>query len=217
MTQYNNSIPSVTTIIMGSSKQALEKWKQRQILLTALETTKLYQETDISYTDRVISIFQSQSSKNINIGNQIHQWIEQGFKKEGLKGKGLAYYSVAYKETCSHCGIKSWECEYPFKTRLYTGKVDLCNKDYIIDVKTKESLDYKKTMIYDDHIMQLAAYRNGLNYLGATCGILFISTTKIQSKLVLIEESKIKRGWAMFKSLLDYWYAKNGKNISSLL
>jgi len=80
----------------------------------------------------------------------------------------------------------------------------------VIDFKTKEFTDPKKVEAYDEHLMQLAAYRIGLNLPKARCANVFVSVT--EPGLVVVkewEQEELERGWVMFESLLNYWQAKN--------
>lgn len=132
---------------------------------------------------------------------------------------GEIYLHAANVELLKHGLDDSWECERTFARDGYGGKVDLwkryvrsCAKNVILDTKTTDkSLDGLKT--WDDHAMQLGAYRHGLDDPGAECGILFVSTKDVAAKLVMIPEEQLQRGWNMFQALLSYWYAKTGLEV----
>jgi hypothetical protein len=64
---------------------------------------------------------------------------------------------------------------------------------------------------YDEHVMQLAAYRVGLKVPQARCANVFVSVTEPGLvKIVEWDAEEIERGWAMFDALRQYWYAKSG-------
>jgi hypothetical protein len=103
---------------------------------------------------------------------------------------------------------KSFACELGFG-----GKLDLCTFDgdgIVIDFKTKEFTDPAKVDAYDEHLMQLAAYRLGLNLPQARCANVFVSVTE-PGLCVTKEwsEDDLERGEEMFYHLLKYWQAKN--------
>jgi hypothetical protein len=80
----------------------------------------------------------------------------------------------------------------------------------VADIKTKEFSDPDKVDLYDDHLMQLAAYRVGLGIPAARCANVFVSRSV--PGLVVVkewEEKDLKRGWAMFCALLQFWQLKN--------
>jgi hypothetical protein len=85
-------------------------------------------------------------------------------------------------------------------------------KDYgiVIDIKTKEFTDPDKVDGYDEHLMQLAAYRVGLGIPEARCANVFVSRNV--PGLVVVKEwehDDLIRGWKMFMALLQYWQLKN--------
>jgi hypothetical protein len=102
----------------------------------------------------------------------------------------------------------------------YGGRIDLVSNDYsiVLDIKTKDNKDLSESMVYDEHIMQLAAYAGGIKYSGLNnkkpiiCANVFVSTKKDTDIKVLIVEHKkeeIDRGFNMFLNLLHYWQYKN--------
>jgi hypothetical protein len=80
----------------------------------------------------------------------------------------------------------------------------------ILDIKTKEFTDPDKVEGYDDHLMQLAAYREGLNIRKARCANVFVSRS-VPGLIKIIEwsDEDLHRGWRMFDSLLQFWQFKN--------
>jgi len=80
----------------------------------------------------------------------------------------------------------------------------------VVDIKTKEFDDPKKVDGYDEHLMQLAAYRMGLKLPAARCANIFVSRSVAGLvKIVEWSEDDLKRGWLMFQSLFNYWLLKN--------
>lgn len=211
-------VPSVTTISREAAKPSLENWKAQQVLLAALTLPRDDGEAEQDYVARIMADSKEQAVKAAERGTLIHAWIQQGFEGKPLPEDGEIYYHVANVELLRHdLGIgfgSTWQCEMTFARDGYGGKVDLRqHKRIIIDIKTKDApLEGLKT--WDDMHMQLAAYRYGLADLGAECGILFVSTKDVAAKLVMIPEEQLQRGWNMFQSLLSYWYAKTGLEIS---
>lgn len=204
-----NLVPSVTVILGEANKPGLIAWKENQVLMAALTLPRVQDETESEYIDRIKQDAKEHAKKAAERGTEIHTWIQQGFEGKTLKEDAFDFFKQAsfelFKET--EMNLSSVVCEKSFTKDGYGGKVDLHTSEYIFDIKTKDtSLD--KIQTYDEHAMQLAAYRYGLGYLQAKCGILFVSTLAKTAKLVWIEEEKLVRGWLMFKSLVDYWYAK---------
>ena len=94
----------------------------------------------------------------------------------------------------------------------FGGKVDLHAPGVVLDIKSKEftSSTIDKVEAYDEHMMQLAAYRVGLGMPEARCANVFASVTEPGlCKVVEWSQEDLTRGWTMFESLLKYWQAKN--------
>lgn len=212
--KLGNIVPSVTTIIKESAKPALNNWIQEQVLLAALTLPKIAYEPEVEWIARIMEDSKQQAFMAAERGIQIHTWIQQGFEgKLKFGDDGFDYYQIAAATIQDNIeGAPAWICEKSFATDRFGGKVDLhclTIMNFIIDIKTKSTpLENVKT--YNEHEMQLAAYRRGLNLPTAKCGILFVSTLDMSAKLVWIEEAKLIRGWKMFAALLEYWYQKTG-------
>ncbi|MEY2743609.1 MAG: hypothetical protein RL310_518, partial [Actinomycetota bacterium] len=108
-------------------------------------------------------------------------------------------------------GKQDWISEKSFcHPQGFGGKVDLHCQIAVIDIKTKAFGPGDDPVGYDEHLMQLAAYRSGLILPGASCANLFVSTT--HPNLVSLYEwtqADLDRGWRMFEALLTFWQAKN--------
>ena len=79
----------------------------------------------------------------------------------------------------------------------------------VIDIKTKEFTDPAKVDAYDEHLMQLAAYRVGLGMPEARCANVFVSrSVPGLAKVVEWSPEDLARGWKMFAALLNFWQQK---------
>src|SRR3990172_3111757 len=130
----------------------------------------------------------------------------------GEKEKDWVFVRPVKDEILKRTGAYSWSAEKTFAHPLgFGGKCDLHNDYWVIDFKTKDKIEEGKRLAWDDHSMQLAAYRVGLNLPESTrCANVFVSTTE-PVKVVWHEHSKdeLIRGWRMFAQLLGYWQSKN--------
>lgn len=212
--KLGNIVSSVTKIMKEAARPGLDVWIQHQVLLAALTLPMIANETEAEWIDRIMADSKQQAIVAAERGKQIHTWVQQGFEGKLREGDaGYEYYKSAFEcLSATVPGMPFWICEKSFATDKFGGKVDmhsLTAHKYVIDIKTKDtSLENIKT--YDDHAMQLAAYRHGLGLYAAKCAILFVSTLDKTAKLCWIEEENLVRGWKMFSSLLDYWYYKTG-------
>lgn len=201
-------VPSVTTILNVAAKPALMQWMQRQVLLAALTLPKRADESEEEYLDRIIEDSKEQGRFAADAGTAIHASIQSFYKT----GKGNAPEIKAFDAAVlEHFGPQEWKCEVPFAHDIgFGGKADLVANDVVVDIKTKEFADADKLKPYDEHLMQLAAYRVGLGKPMARCANVFVSRNV--PGLVHVHEwsdNDLRRGWSMFLSLFDFWSIKN--------
>lgn len=206
-------IPSVTTIIKAAASPGLENWKLEQMLLAALTLPKSDGESEKDYIDRIRKDSRETGRQAAERGTAVHAAIEGFYGGHGIKDypehvRGLenALNGVL--------GVQEWLAEKAFASTMgFGGKVDLCCAAAVVDVKTKEISPDDPAPIYDEHVMQLAAYRVGLRIPNARCFNAFVSVSHPGFvRLVEWKEEDLKRGWEMFLGLLNYWYAKSRLN-----
>lgn len=206
-------VPGVSGVMGCAAKPALDRWKVKQGILAALTLPRTPGETDDSYIDRVTTDAGEQARKAAERGSAIHAAIQGHYEGEAPAPELWAFVS-AVKDRVSQWGNShAWSPEQSFSHPYgFGGKVDLHNQDAVIDFKTKEftqaDLDEGKVLAWDEHVMQLAAYRAGLKIPTARCANCFVSVNE-PGLTVIVEHSEadLKRGWEMFVSLLGYWKA----------
>jgi hypothetical protein len=149
-------------------------------------------------------------------GTDIHASI-QGFYDGDPNFKHHAHVMGCTKVINNHFGLQGWVAERAFAHEMgFGGKCDLHAparlefKGVVVDVKTKDFSDPEKVEGYDDHLMQLAAYRVGLGIPKARCANVFVSRS-VAGLSVMREWSAedLDRGWLMFTHLLSFWQLKN--------
>lgn len=202
-------VPSVTTILKEAAKPGLQNWIIDQTILACLTLPKIEGESESDYIKRLKEDSRSQASKAAERGTQIHAWIQKGFCGEPVGEDGMRYFTSAQKCLLEAVGSIKWHCERSFATPYFGGKCDIHSDEYVIDFKSTDK-DLETIKTWDEHDLQLAAYREGLGVKKAKCGILYIHVLTAESKLIWIDEEKLQRGWDMFENLLNYWYAKTG-------
>ena len=80
----------------------------------------------------------------------------------------------------------------------------------VIDTKSKDFGPGDKVDAYDEHLIQLAAYRAGLDLPKARCANVFVSRSHPGLvRIVECTQDDLKRGWEMFAHLLALWKLKN--------
>ena len=207
-----NLVPSVTHVLNLASKPGLDNWKIDQAILAALTTPRIDGEPEADYLSRIKISSKEQASKAADRGTQIHSWVEQGFRGEFLPPvgwEGARYYFSANDTLEKECGFQDWSSEKSFARDGFGGKCDLHNNCFVIDFKTTEK-DLATIKTWDEHSMQLGAYRHGLGVEGAKCGILYIHVKTAESKLLWVDEEELQKGFKCFMALLMFWYAKTG-------
>jgi hypothetical protein len=205
-----NLVPSVTTILNVANKPALIVWMQRQVLMSALTLTRKDGETDESFIDRVLIDSKELGRAAADAGTDIHNSIEDFWV-----GRPLSRHFEHVKATNDLLretfGDQEWIAERSFGHELgFGGKCDLHCPTVVVDIKTKEFAPGDKVEGFDEHLMQLAAYRVGLGIPNARCANIFVSRTH-PGTVFLKEwtEEEIQRGWNQFLCLLEFWQLKN--------
>jgi hypothetical protein len=216
-------VPSVTTVLGVAAKPALMAWMQTQVLMAALTSTKRYGEAEQDYIDRIIYDSKQQGREAADKGTAIHAAIESFF--EGISHKAHPIHvQCAVNALEAHYGRIGWVAERSFGHELgFAGKCDLhapnevIEGGIVVDVKTKDFKDPKDVVAYEDHLMQLAAYRVGLGIPNARCANIFVAREELEvdgkktvpCKIIEWSEEDLQRGWEMFTHLLYFWQLKN--------
>lgn len=209
-------LPSVTTIIGQLSKAGLDTWKQQQVLLSALTLPKIATESEQEWLTRVMKDSKETGRKAADRGNAIHEVIQSFY--ENVLADWPPYVRTVEQTINEHFGNQLWTSERSFAhDDGFGGKVDLSSrqdalrgwKGAVVDFKTKDiALD--KVDVYFEHILQLAAYRQGLGTPEARCAIVFVNGTSNEVKLIEVEEEELQRGWECYWHLLKVYQLKNG-------
>ncbi len=209
-------VPSVTEVMKVMAKPGLEKWKMQQVLQAALTLPMLPGEDIDAYSTLVMSDSREQGRKAMDKGTLIHGHLERYFSGQPVPEEHRDTCTLVSDELYGEFGPQFWSAEKSFACADgYGGKCDLHSPQWVVDFKTKEFTADKLPTTFDEHAMQLAAYRNGLfpacrkgpdSFL-AGCAIVFVSTIAPLVHIVEISHEELKRGWAMFESALDLWKA----------
>lgn len=205
-----NLVPSVTTVLNVAAKPALNQWLQRQVLLAALTLPRRPDEPEDEWIARIMDDSKEQGRAAADLGTDIHASIQSFY--EGVK----AERHPEHVQGCvfalqTHFGHQGWIAERAFAHEIgFGGKVDLHAQNIVVDVKTKDFTDPDKVDAYDEHLMQLSAYRVGLGMPTARCANIFVSrNVPGLVKIIEWDQSDLERGWQMFHALLTFWQTKN--------
>lgn len=215
-----NLVPSVSTIIKCAAAPGLERWKQEQNILAALTLPRKDGEGEADWLDRVRQDAKEQARKAAQRGQDIHAAIQRHLGGEAPIPKG-PYQQHVIGTAQRLLGLFPFMDYIPRVEHAFAhpdgfgGKLDYWHmedgEDGIADFKTKEFDESKtvKDLAWDEHCIQLAAYRRGINRPNAKCLNIFVSTTVPGLALVRVwEEQELERGLDMFRALLNYYQAK---------
>lgn len=209
-------VPSVTMIMRCAASPQLEKWKQDQLLMSALTLPKADGETLEEFSSRVVEDSQRQTLEARDAGTAIHGSIERHLCGQDYDSIYKPHVDGALGALRKWCGDGELQSEKSFAHGLgFGGKCDVhMRMPWIVaDYKCKDFDENKLPGVYDNHAMQLAAYREGFDIGTARCAIIFVST-RVPGlvHLVEIDEDELARGWNMFCALLNFWKLKNRYN-----
>jgi hypothetical protein len=205
-------VPSVTTVMRCADRPALNRWMAEQLLMAGLTLPRIIGETEDAWLARVRLDAQEQARKARERGESIHGALERHYRGEMPDPDLFAHVKGARQEITDWCGEQQWLPERSFAHPAgYGGKCDLHSDAWVIDYKSKEFTAATLPKLWDEHPMQLAAYRRGLRVPAARCAIVFVSTT-VPGLSVLLEvpEVDLTRGLAMFDALLCFWQCQTG-------
>lgn len=208
-------VPSVTTIIKCAAAPGLEVWKANQMMMAALTLPRSEGEAEADWLKRVVTDSKETARKAADRGTAIHAAIQGFFQHEKPNQAYIPHIQGAcqvldeWSKLDHECAMVEQSFAHPLG---FGGKVDIsCTSPYFVaDFKTKEFDKTTDLKTWDEHAMQLAAYREGLQMPAAQCAIVYVSvTTPGLCRLIEIPEEELSRGWEMFVFLLSYWKAKN--------
>ena len=207
--------PSVTAIIKQLAAPQLERWKQNQIMMAALTLPPIEGESLKDFESRVWADSNEQSIVARDRGTEIHGYIESHFKDSSTDtSEAKPYIEAVEKALYVGFGKQKWNAEKSFCSPLgFGGKIDLHSLDAIVDYKTKDliKMDMKKSMTYDENILQLSAYRRGLNNPQAKIANLYIGRELQDDGTALVKlEIHDSDYWDRFECLLKFWQLTKG-------
>ncbi len=225
-------VPSVTTINKVMAAPGLEIWKAEQLLQAALTLPKEQGETLDAYAKRIVEDSKQQGIAAASRGKELHAAIEHYIqtKELPLLGKNSIWttHVMNLRETLLQHGIdlEQGEPEHSFAASIdgnwYGGKTDYVNRSgecVLLDFKSKEMIEPKKQLVWDEHGMQIAAYGYGLfgritsskpwaweAFRGLN---VFVGVNDCQIVVHEHTPEDLEHGFELFRSVLDFWTRRN--------
>jgi len=215
--------PSVTTVLDCLAKPALTNWIIDQNLKQAwAHGPELFQECEYleDYQKEVKRLTEMEMDKAPQAGTDLHKLMQDfinGDMAPNTEDWAFChdiYWEIECKtEFKNDDGASHYKTEVNFVSDLgYGGQIDLVIADgWIIDYKTKQTADKFKPgkMVYDEHSMQLAAYRMGIDLPKARCANLFVCLEDGQIDFCEHKEADLEKGFELFKHCLAIWNIQN--------
>ncbi len=209
----------VTSILKVASAPGLVNWQINQ----AIEACRLNPFCEMGTTKEEwaakIKELSAQEGKRITgRGSEIHSALERYYTRGTQLQEEDDYIKPVINLMQAHYPGADWVSEETFNYRgLYGGSVDIHCKTgngVILDFKTKDTADKTKLKGYDTHIMQLAAYAEGLGLPNAQCGNVWISThVPGMVELEIYTPQQVAKAWSMFYCLMTYWRLERGLDL----
>ena len=205
--------PSVTTILDVLNKPALITWKVNQHLNAVLNHPEVIKSDN--FLKDVAYLAKMEMDKAPTAGTNVHEVLEDFFNNK-VPAMDTPEFEIVTNvwNAISHATdyvIPEGEAEVMVASDLgYAGCVDLVLDGWIIDYKTKlEASKFKPgNMAYDDHAIQLAAYRQVINP-SARCANIFICIETGEVDFHEHSEADLTKGWDIFSHALEIWKLKN--------
>ena len=204
--------PSVTTVGQVVAKFALTNWLQEEAAMMAAETIWLLElESDRNYYDRewaktVVAASREKTMAKADAGTDIHDILERYMNGESVEEKDMpmcwAVDDLIMENTLHDRDDFDTETRFCDTKHGYAGMCDLHNEHWIIDYKTKDTVD-DKTRGWPEQAEQLAAYAHGLGYPNARLANVFIS--REDPTEVVWHEHKDDMAWERFRHTLMLW------------
>jgi len=211
-------VPSVTTLMKEQAKPGIDRWIQRQVLMSALKIQRHDGETEVEYCERIMEDSREQGKAAAERGTELHGAIERAIIGQSTPSDidqyGLHIRNVNNALLAIGIDMYGGTPERSFACKMgYGGKIDLSGDGFIVDFKSKDTIGDKagKDLAYDEHAEQLSAYCMGLDKALLTTKLVNVFVG-VNDGLVVVKEwdyDETVRAWNMFSAILDFWKAKN--------
>ncbi len=219
-------VPSVTYVLNCMAKPGLEAWKAKQLLEASLTLPRKQGEGLDAYAKRVIEDSKAQGIAAADRGTQLHKAIELF-----IKGVGTSEWVVHLEKLDAALqqhgiDIHTGKPEHSFSASInglcYGGKIDYHRNDgerVICDFKSKETIEDKKQLVWDEHQLQLSAYAYGVfgivtsnrdwKWDSFRALNVFVGCSDTEVRVFEHKPDDMERAFSMFQDILSFWSKKN--------
>ncbi len=222
-------VPSVTYVLQCMAKPGLEAWKAKQLLEASLTLPRKQGEGLDDYAKRVIEDSKAQGIAAADRGTQLHKAIEDYIEQKCCDFNSpwkehLAKLATTFQQ--HGIDIHAGQPEHSFASQInglwYGGKIDYHTQQgerVVLDFKSKDKIEPKKQLVFEEHAMQIAAYGYGLfgritsskpweweAFRGLN---VFVGVSDFEVRVVEHTPEDLAHGFELFRSVLDFWTRKN--------
>lgn len=211
-----NLFPSVTTVMNIVAKPGLERWKQNNLLMSALTLPSIKDESLDDYAKRCVQDAAEQATAAAERGTYIHGSLEQFYLTGVIWSDHTEIIRGVESAILEEFGNMTWIAEKSFSSldQGYGGKIDLHGENLVIDFKTKEFDADDKKLHWDEQAIQLAAYAYGLGMPDATLANVFVSVTNPGLVKIHIWKESTEHYFEGFRRMLELWKWTKGYDAS---
>lgn len=206
--------PGVTTILKTANREALNTYRESQILAAVKRCPQREGEPDSDWHARVLDASREHAESAAAVGSDLHEQIERELGDPTTQNPQVLAAAEAL-DTMVRGGRFGWANEVPAVSPFgYATRADLwhAGSRCLVDVKTKAG-PLADQDIWPDHPLQLAATAAAvlpnIHPRDVRCAILFIRRDGVEARLVEVDSKDIERGWTCFRYLLAYWQERN--------
>ncbi len=223
--------PSFTKIKNEVAAPGLNAYWENMLLDSALTLPVIQGETADARKKRIREDAKEHSRKARERGTELHEAIERYI--QGHITPEWKEHLILLDKTLEQHGIDihAGRSEHSFAASIdgnwYGGKTDYYRnqKDHflgdsiVIDYKTKEKIEPKKQLVWDEHAMQIAAYGYGLfgritsskpwaweAFRGLN---VFVGVNDCEIRVHEHTPEDLEHAFELFRSILDFWTRKN--------
>lgn len=204
-------VPSVTTIYRVVAKPALERWQLRQMLLAGMRVPRADGESDEMYAERVATAafdeVRQASQRGTLLHEAIEKWLVSGQQDETYGDLLERIHGKLVDEL--HVDLGSGRPEQTFAFCGYGGRVDwhrTAGHPMLLDFKSKRRIESYDKLVYDEHLVQCAAYAAGIGLpIDAIVANVFVGVEDGQVAVVRHSPESLLRGWKLFCAAFDLW------------
>ncbi len=218
-------VPSWTLIGNCVAKPGLNAYWEDMLLDSALTLPVQQGENADARKKRIREDAKEHSRKARERGNEMHHAIED-YIRGNIASEWKEHLILLDKTLQKHgINIHKGSPEHSFASSIdglwYGGKIDYAAREYptILDFKSKEKIEPKKQLVWDEHPMQIAAYGYGLFGVVTTNkawkweafrGLnVFVGVNDCEVRVHEHTPEDLAHGFELFRSILDFWTRKN--------